>query len=69
MPSRDVTWRVLGLLERDGRLDTVDAANAVASVRIARASHGAYVVTSAIGNFLVGRQRSRRWLVISLPGY
>ena len=50
-----------------GRLSTVDVANGVASVRLAPAPHGTYVVTSAIGNFLVGTRRSR-WLVISLPG-
>jgi hypothetical protein len=38
MPGRDVTWRVLGLLEHRGRLGTVDLATAIASVRIARAS-------------------------------
>jgi hypothetical protein len=67
MPGRDMTRHVLGLLEHRGRLGAVSVANAVASVRIARASRSAYVVTSAIGNFLVGKQRSR-WLVISLPG-
>jgi hypothetical protein len=67
MPGLDVTRRVLGLLEHGDRLGTVDVANAVASVRIARAPRGTYVVTSTIGNFLVGRERSR-WLVISLPG-
>ena len=67
MPARDVTPRVLGLLEHDGKLGNVDVTNAIASVRIALTPHGTYVVTSAIGNFLVGRQRSR-WLVISLPG-
>jgi hypothetical protein len=61
-----MTRRVLGLLEHGGRLGTVDVPNAVASVRIARASRGTYAVNSAIGNFLVGRKRSR-WLVISLP--
>jgi hypothetical protein len=67
MPGRDMTLRVLGLLEDRVRLSTVDVANAVASVRIAPTSYGTYVVTSTIGNFLVGRQRLR-WLVISLPG-
>ena len=67
IPGRDVTRSVLGLLEHGDRLGTVDVADAVASVRIARAPGGTYVVTSTIGNFLVGRQRSR-WLVISLPG-
>ena len=67
IPGRDMTLRVLRLLEHGGTLSTVDVANAVASVRIAPAPHGTYVVTSAIGNFLVGTQRSR-WLAISLPG-
>jgi len=67
MPRRDMTLRVLGLLEREGRLGTLDVANAMASVRIAPAPSGAYVVTTVVGNFLVGRERSR-WLVISLPG-
>jgi len=67
VPGRDTTPRVLGLLEHAGRLGYVDAAHAVASVRIARAPRGTYVVTSVIGNFLVGR-RGFRWLVISLPG-
>ena len=67
IPARDMTRRVLGLLEHGGTLSTVDAAKAVASVKIAPAPRDTYVVTSAIGNFLMGRQRSR-WLVISLPG-
>jgi hypothetical protein len=67
IPGSGVTRRVLGLLEHGDRLGTVDVADAVASVRIARAPRRTYVVTSTIGNFLVGRQRSR-WLVISVPG-
>jgi hypothetical protein len=67
LSGRDMTRRVGGLLEHARTLATVDVANAVSSVRIARAPRGTYVVTSAIGNFLVGRERSR-WLVISLPG-
>ena len=55
------------MLEHEGRRGTVEVASAVASVRIAPASTGTYVVTSAVGNFLMGRQRSH-WLVISLPG-
>jgi acyl-coenzyme A thioesterase PaaI-like protein len=58
-PVREKTRRVLGLLEHGGRAATVDVAAAVASVRIARAPRGTFVVTSAIGNFLVGGQRSR----------
>jgi hypothetical protein len=68
MPGRDTTQRVNGVLMRSARVGTADAANAVASIRIARAPRGTYVVTSAIADFLVGRQRSR-WLVISVPGY
>jgi hypothetical protein len=67
MPGRDVTRRVLDLLEREPTLGATNIAHAVASVRIAPARAGTYIVTSAIGNFLVRRQRSR-WLVISLPG-
>jgi hypothetical protein len=67
MPGLDVTRRVLGLLEHGDRLGTVDVADAAASVRIARAPRGTYVVTSTIGSFPVGKQRSR-WLVISVPG-
>jgi hypothetical protein len=67
MPDRNVTRRVLGLLEHRGRVGTVDLANAVTSVRIARTSAGTYVVTSVIGNFLIGRKGSQ-WLVLSLPG-
>ena len=59
MPGLDMTRRVLGLLEHGDRLVTGDVANAVASVRIARGSRDTYVVTSTIGNFLVGKQRSR----------
>lgn len=57
MPAHDMTRRVLGLLEHGGTLGTVDVASAVASVRIARTPGGTYIVTSAIGNFLVGRLR------------
>jgi hypothetical protein len=34
---------------------------------MARVGPGKYVVTSAIGNFLLGRQGSQ-WLVVSVPG-
>jgi hypothetical protein len=55
------------MVEHEGRRGAVQAAGAVASVRIAPASAGTYVVTSAIGNFLTGRKGSQ-WLVLSLPG-
>jgi hypothetical protein len=67
MPARDATRRVTQLLEQQGRQARVVAADAIASIRIARAPDFSYVVTSAVGNFLVGR-RGPRWLVISLPG-
>jgi hypothetical protein len=67
MPPRDATTRVLRSLELEGRQGGIDAAGAASSVRIASASGGTYVVTSLIGNFLVGRRRLR-WLVISVPG-
>lgn len=65
--ASDATRRVLLMLGNEGTRRVVDVNRAVASVRLAPAPGGRYVVTSAIGNFLVGRQRSR-WIVISLPG-
>jgi hypothetical protein len=67
MPASDTTRRVFVLLENEGRHAAVEVNTAAASVRSAPARGGTYVVTSAIGNFLVGRQPSR-WVVISLPG-
>jgi hypothetical protein len=67
MPASDTTRRVSVLLENEGRHGAVEVNTAVASVRIGPAPGGAYVVTSAIGNFLVGRQRSR-WVVFAVPG-
>jgi hypothetical protein len=55
------------LLEQAGRNDIGATADAVASVRIASAGERGCVVTSAIGNFLIGRP-GWRWLVVSLPG-
>ena len=67
IPDEDATRRVIGLLARAGRHAGVRAREAVASVRIAPAGARRFVVTSAVGNFLVG-QGGSRWLVVSLPG-
>jgi hypothetical protein len=61
-----MTTRVLRSLELEGRGGGIDAAAAAASVRIAPAPGGRYVVTSLVGNFLVGWQS--RWVVVSVPG-
>jgi hypothetical protein len=67
IPGRDATRRVIRLLEQERRHPSVAAAKAVASVRIAPARDGRYVVTSAVGNFLISG-RGSRWRVVSLPG-
>jgi hypothetical protein len=67
IPAQDATRRVIRLLERVGRHSSRATADVTGSVRVAPAGGHGYVVTSTIGNFLVGR-RGQRWLVISLPG-
>jgi hypothetical protein len=67
IPAEDATERVILLLEESGRNGTGATADAVASVRMAPAGAHGYVVTSSIGNFLIGR-RGSHWLVVSLPG-
>jgi hypothetical protein len=67
MPKEDATPRVIRLLDRQGRSTGADLRADAGSVRIAPASARVYVVTSPVGNFLVGR-RGGRWLVVSLPG-
>ena len=67
MPTGDATPRVIRLLDRQRGSTGADAGADAASVRIAPASARRYVVTSPIGNFLVGR-RGGRWLVVSVPG-
>jgi hypothetical protein len=67
IPTGDATSRVIALLTQEGRQNQVPAYEAVASIRMTPDQFGRYVVTSAIGNFLVGRW-GPRWLVISLPG-
>jgi hypothetical protein len=67
IPAEDATRRVIRLLEQAGKIGMGATTDAVASVPIAPAGEHGYVVTSAIGNFLLGR-RGPRWLVVSLPG-
>ena len=67
IPARDVTERVIRLLEQAPTGGRPSPAAAETSVRIAAAGPDRYVVTSAVGNFLVGTRESR-WLVVSLPG-
>jgi hypothetical protein len=67
IPPQDATRRVIRLLEQAGRHSIRATADVTGSVRVAPAGAHGYVVTSTIGNFLVGR-RGRQWLVISLPG-
>ena len=67
IPAKDATLRVIRLLERERRTARAATDVATRSVRIASAGGQRYVVTSAVGNFLVATRRSR-WLVVSLPG-
>lgn len=67
IPRGDATARMIRVLGRAGRLGGRFSPSEVGSVRIAPAGIQRYVVTSVVGNFLVGRSGSR-WLVISLPG-
>jgi hypothetical protein len=67
IPAADATSRVLAVIEQGVRQPAVASVDAVDSVRMARVGPGQYVVTSAIGNFLLGRQGSQ-WLVVSVPG-
>jgi hypothetical protein len=67
MPTGDATPRVIRLLDRRGSSTGAHTGADAGSVRIAPASARTYVVTSHVGNFLVGR-RGGRWLVVSLPG-
>ena len=67
IPVKDATLRVIRLLERERRSAGMATDVAMRWVRIASAGGQRYVVTSAVGNFLVGTRRSR-WLVVSLPG-
>jgi hypothetical protein len=67
IPRQDATRRVILLVEREGRHGVGPPDDAMRSVRIAAAGEDRYVVTSAVGNFLVAR-RGPRWMVVSLPG-
>jgi hypothetical protein len=65
--TEDATPRVITLLDRLGRGTGSDPRADAGSVRMQPAGLQTYVVTSRVGNFLVG-QRGGRWLVVSLPG-
>jgi hypothetical protein len=67
IPGRDASRRVIRLLEHERRHPAVAAAEAVASVRIAPAGVDRYLVTSAVGNFMIAG-RGSRWRVVTLPG-
>ena len=67
LPSHDATERVVRLLERAGRHGPGVSMEVTHSVRMAASGERRYVVTSALGNFSIGR-RGPRWLVVSLPG-
>jgi hypothetical protein len=67
VPAEDATPQVIRLLDRQGRSTGANVGADAGTVRIAPASARSYVVTSPMGNFLVGR-RGGRWLVVSLPG-
>lgn len=67
LPAGDATARVIALLERRGRAAGAAPFDVRASVRLAPDGRGTYIVTSRVGNFIVGKRRSR-WLLTSLPG-
>jgi len=67
VPAQDATPRVIRLLERQVRATGAGPRARAGPVRIEPAGAHVYVVTSRVGNFLVGR-RGGRWLVVSLPG-
>ena len=67
IPARDATTRVLTLIEHGARQAPEAGTDPVGSVQMAQAVPGGYVVTSTVGNFLVGK-RASHWLVVSLPG-
>ena len=68
VPPEDATARVIRLLDRQDRAVGVELGDVATEVRIAPTRRRTYVVTSPVGNFLVGRSDGR-WLVVSLPGY
>ena len=67
IPAGEATKRVIRVVERQDPRGAPDAAEPARSVRIARGGARSFVVTSTIGNFLIGKRRSR-WLVVSVPG-
>ena len=67
VPPGDATRRVIRLLDRQVRAVGEELGYVASEVRIAPTGSRTYMVTSPVGNFLVGR-RGGRWLVVSLPG-
>jgi hypothetical protein len=67
LPEEDATLRVIRLLDRHGRGTGVNLGAVTGLVRVAPVGTRTYVVTSAVGNFLISR-RGERWLVVSVPG-
>jgi hypothetical protein len=66
IPAGDATRRVIRLLEQQGR-NALATQPSASLVGVAVSGARRYLVTSAIGNFLVGR-REGRWTVVSVPG-
>jgi hypothetical protein len=67
LSAKDATGRVIALLERRGRAAGAATAGVAATVRLAPLAAHKCVVTSPVGNFLIGK-RGSGWRVISLPG-
>jgi hypothetical protein len=67
IPTHDATRRIVRTLERAGRHHVRNTPDPAKALRLASVGTHQYVVTSAMGNFLLARHGSR-WLVISLPG-
>jgi hypothetical protein len=67
VPAEDATPRVIRLIDRQVRGVGARHGELTGSVRMTAAGTRTYVVTSPVGNFLVGRAGAR-WLVVSLPG-
>jgi hypothetical protein len=62
IPADDAIERVIQVLEQQPRGTPVSTGDAMRSVRIAAAGPERYVVTSAVGNFSLGREDGYGWL-------
>src|SRR5437764_11925309 len=67
LPSHDATERVIRLVEHAGRRGPGATRDVTRSVRVAASGEHRYVATSALGNFVIGRQGAR-WMAVSAPG-